>query len=156
MDFKSQDVLYGWRCGILGSALCDGSSAEMLRSEEQQESFVACLYYSVFNLLYGGVCSAGDQAKCERIFHSGGVGDLLIWGWLGSLVFSAVCFQVWVQETRSNILNAGTLLFSMLCAKLCLDALASSQAFNLFFFSVSLDSVYNTIVPFPVPGNADF
>lgn len=54
MDFKSQDVLYGWRCGILGSALRDGSSAEMLRSEEQQESFVACLYYSVFNLLYGG------------------------------------------------------------------------------------------------------
>lgn len=63
-----------------------------------------------------------------------GVRDLVVWGWLGSLVFGAVCFQVWVQETRSNILNAGTLLFSMLCAKLCLDALASSQPFNLFFF----------------------
>lgn len=37
-----------------GSALRDGNSAEMLRSEEQQGSFVACLYYSVFNLLEGG------------------------------------------------------------------------------------------------------
>lgn len=36
-----------------GSALRGGNSAEMLRSEEQQGNFVACLYYSVFNLLYG-------------------------------------------------------------------------------------------------------
>lgn len=35
-----------------------------------------------------------------------------------------------------------------------LDALGQSQIF--FFFLVSLDSVCNTIVPFPVPGNADF
>lgn len=76
IGFKSQDMLCGWRFGILGSALRDGNSAEMLRGEEQQESFVACLYYSVFNLLYGGgwVCSAGDaldQAEREHIFHSG-------------------------------------------------------------------------------------
>lgn len=40
----------------------------MLRREEQQESLVVCLYDSVFNFLYGGVCSAGDaldQAGCE-------------------------------------------------------------------------------------------
>lgn len=77
-------MLCGWRLGILGSALRDGNSAEMLRSEEQQGRFVACLDYSVFNLLYEGrVCSAGDdldQAECEHIFHSGGMRDLLIWG----------------------------------------------------------------------------
>lgn len=48
----------------MGSALRGGNSAEMLRSEEQQESFVACLYYSGFNLLCGGgLCSAGDGSS---------------------------------------------------------------------------------------------
>lgn len=84
-------MLYGWRFGILGSALRGGNSAEMLRSEEQQESFIGCLYYSVFNVLYeGGFYSAGDcldQAKCEHIPPFGGVRDLLIWGCLASMGF---------------------------------------------------------------------
>lgn len=39
-----------------------GNSAEMLRSEEQQESFGACLYYSVFNLL----CERGGSVLIKQ------------------------------------------------------------------------------------------
>lgn len=53
--------------------------------------------------------------------------------------------------------------FCYVCAgtKLCLNALGQRQIVNLFSFfffggGVSLGSVYNTIVPFPVPGNTDF
>lgn len=62
-----------------------------------------------------------------------------------------------MQETCLNILNA-EIFVMYVPAQNCvwiLDALGQSQIF-FFFFLVSLDSVYNTIVPFPVPGNADF
>lgn len=102
------------------------------------ESFVGCLHYSVFHLLHEGGSVLWEMVWIKRSVSTSF--PLEVWGtcWSGAdwdpwfLVLLA--FQVWVQETRSNILNAGTLLLCMLCAKLCLDALAYSQGFNLFFF----------------------
>lgn len=61
-----------------------------------------------------------------------------------------------MQETCLNILNAQILLLRTCRHKILPGCLGTEPGFQSLFLFLSLDSLYNTIVPFPVPGNADF
>lgn len=167
ISFKRQNMFCNWRCVILRCALHGANSLECWRDEEQQWvcrlSSSDCFWFALGKVFCSTVHGL-DQAKYVHMYFT-----LNVWGiccsgtghWLAvdaehsTSGFSAVTFQVWMQETCLNILNAQILLLCTCRHKILPGCLGTEPGFQSLFLLLCLDNLYNTIVPFPVPGNAD-